>query len=471
MNKRFLGLILVFIATACWGSAAVFIRFFPKIDAFSLVWVRYFVTSFFLLGLIAFQFKVFWQSFFRGQKKWILINSLCMIGTTAFMTMAVKTGTVAAAVFLLYVVPLFVTTAYQLLADKKPINSWLSVSLSFSALGVLSIFLGNLNDKFSISDVWGILAGISWGVQMIVGRKLSEDHPGFMGMFLINVLAAVLILPLVNFGSIVNEPQKILLVIYGLIASVVAGVAFYSGIKYVNYTDSSVVSLFDPIIASAAAFIFLKETPSFGTFIGCLFIIVGNLIQIFTQDFTIPQILNLNKTGPYMGRYAPGSENKYTVQLMREQEFGFILLMLYYKRIKNRLGEKQALELLTKASIERRISWWKYAKKEMKKEPNKSDLESAIDLVNKYQKEVTPVDISGTFQIIKKETGKIICDNPAWCPICEAAIILGLDRNQMCGAICIKVDEWLVRQYYPKIRIKCNILPDGNHRAEYYYEN
>lgn len=307
-NNRLKGILLVFIATASWGSAAVFIRFFPNIDTLSLVWSRYFIANIFLAGAAIFQWKTLLNLLRTKNKIWILINSLCMVGTTGFLTLAVKTGTVTSAVFLLYVIPLFVTTLYRSLAEKTQISPWLAVAIAFSGLGIIAIFASNLSVPVVWTHIWGVLAGASWGTQMIVSRKLSRDYPGHLGMLLIHAVAIVLLLPVVNFSSLLAEPRIPLLVTYGFIASVVAAVTFYSGIKYVTPTDASLISLFDPVIASVAAYLVLSETPAFGVTIGAVFILVGNLIQMFSPEAGIPQILNLAnlKAGPFVARYKHG---------------------------------------------------------------------------------------------------------------------------------------------------------------------
>jgi drug/metabolite transporter (DMT)-like permease len=308
LTERLKGIMLVFIATACWGSAAVFIRFFPNIDAISLVWARYAVALLFFSFIAFYQRHDLVKLLKTKRKRWIFINALCMIGTTGFLTLAVKTGTVASAVFLLYVIPLFVTALYRLIAEKQRINSWLSIAIMFSALGVFSIFMSNLGDKFVWGDIWGFLAGLIWGVQMIVGRKLSEDYPSQLGMFLIHIVALVVLVPFVNFTSLMYVANIPLLILYGILASVVATFTFYKGIRMVTYTDASIIALFDPIIAAAGAFFILTEVPSLGIVIGSIFIIAGNVIQVFSEDSKIPQLMNIDdyKKGPFVGRYIHG---------------------------------------------------------------------------------------------------------------------------------------------------------------------
>ena len=57
-------------------------------------------------------------------------------------------------------------------------------------------FLQNFAIKipFILGDIWGFLAGLCWGIQLIISRKLGDSYPTQLGLFLIHVLAVFFLL-------------------------------------------------------------------------------------------------------------------------------------------------------------------------------------------------------------------------------------------------------------------------------------
>lgn len=450
MPNRVSGLILVFVATVLWGASGVFIKFFPHIDSLSLVWSRNFIGAIFFGAYAVFQLKTLIHLLQTKKKLTIFLNTLYLLGTIGFFTLAVKTGTVTSAAFLLYVMPLFVSTLYGLFVEKRPVSGWLSVALAFCAVGVVAISLGNFSDKVSLSNIWGILAGLSWGLQMLESRKLGKEYPTQIGLAMIFALAALVTVPFTNFHSILTEPRIGLLITYGIVSTVVAPLAFYAGIKYVNPTDGGIVSLFDPLFAAVAAFLVLGEIPTFGILIGSVFIVIGNMLQVFSPEAKLPEMLSkLSKGGSFVQRYRPG--NIGIDPLKEEQVLGFSYLFLYFKHVKEKVGEKEALKLLGDAAIERRKTWYKDTVKSDVLE-NLSSLEKASQLFIQLWNEVNPFDSSKEFKVdIKPNSITITTD--VWCPICEAAELVSLSKEKMCNYLTLTGDDAIAKEIDPSLYV------------------
>jgi hypothetical protein len=152
-----------------------------------------------------------------------------------------------------------------------------------------------------------------------------------------------------------------------------------------------------------------------------------------------------------------------TKQLMAEQTLGFVLTMLYFKEVREKIGTEKALTLLGKAAIERRKSWYLTVKTEVKNSHTNGTLKSAADFIVKFWIEATPKDISKEL-IISEKNNEIVIESSAWCPICEAADMLGLDKTMMCNTLGVKADEWLARQIVPKAKIIQSIALSNVHR-------
>lgn len=154
---------------------------------------------------------------------------------------------------------------------------------------------------------------------------------------------------------------------------------------------------------------------------------------------------------------------------MLEQTLGFVFLLLYFKQVRTQIGEKQALNLLSKAALQRRKSWYNSVKKEQQGGATKEPLRQAANLILKFWQEATPTNISDTFKIVQS-ANEIRIESEAWCPICEATEIVKLSKKKMCDALGIKADEWLARQVLPNSKVTQTISSTDNHRLTIKYE-
>jgi len=142
--------------------------------------------------------------------------------------------------------------------------------------------------------------------------------------------------------------------------------------------------------------------------------------------------------------------NEIIEQLRLEQTYGFVYLLLFYKQVKKAIGKKKALQILSRAARERRLSWYKSHKGDIKR--GKDDLETVLNYLDKITKELSPGQKVGRIkpEITKRKnsaTLKIVI----WCPIAEACEIVGLDPGEVCQALDQEAEMAVIEKLCPKI--------------------
>ena len=272
------GIIYVILATIGWGLVGTFIHLLPQIDSVTLTFSR---VIFGLLGIVffAFIFKRH-KDLFGGFKKEIILQGLVFTGTTLFFIISVRLSTVANAVFLQYSAPIFAVVLSRIFLKERIERKTFS-SLILSFLGILIIFGGNFDPNFTLGNIFGLLSGICYSIQIIIGKRLGDSYAGYKIAFWQCLIAIPILLPLANFSQILNLSGVNLLVLisFGLVCTGMAESLFFQGLRLIRAQDASIFIVLDAIFNPLFVFIFFWIKPPVETLIGGVLIIGAILIQ------------------------------------------------------------------------------------------------------------------------------------------------------------------------------------------------
>jgi len=254
------------------------VRFFPGVSALSLVWGRSLFGGALLLVWSVCSIRPVGKIIdIKGNIIPILLLGLTAIGTLGFLTLGVQHGTITSTMFLLYTAPIFIIwLGKYLLNEHITQKDYLPIILAF--LGLFFIFSGSLASKLVLGDVFGLLGGISWGLQIILGKKLGKKYSGLLLSLWMAIIGLILLGPTVQFQSLFSS-NLVLLMIYGFVHSGIAPILFFEGIRYVSAKRAGLLSLIDPVENSILAFIIFSEIPTLGGFLGAILIVLSLITQ------------------------------------------------------------------------------------------------------------------------------------------------------------------------------------------------
>lgn len=216
------------------------------------------------------------------------------ICVTLFYTayqLAIRDVGVSLAAVLLYTAPAWVALLSRIvLGESLSIAKVTCVVLTI--LGVASISLGPsfLTQSQSIQLdtfglVAGLVAGLTYALYFIFGKKYLYRYPTPTIFSYALPFGALFLLPFVDF-----TPKDIqtwaLLIGMAAITSYGAFSAYYAGLKLLSATHAAVIATFEPVAASAMAFILFGESFGFWGYGGSVLILLAVLIVVYSEKKT-----------------------------------------------------------------------------------------------------------------------------------------------------------------------------------------
>lgn len=282
MNSQFRGFVSAIISAVIMGSIGILVRN-VSVDGSVIAFSRFalgllFLTVFLLLGKRweAFRVKLSIALFFSG-----VFLALGVL----FYILAIKTTTLANAVFLLYLAPLLASVLGHFFLQEK-------IS-AFKALLILLAFVGSLcllefNFSLDVTDtsgqLFGFAAAFCYAFFIITNRKIASAISGMSRAFYQLLFACLVLLP---FMETVDLPSlhhdAIWLLAIGFFHGFIAITLMILSLRYLRSYEYATVSYLEPIIATIIGYLMYNESLSWLQFSGCVLIIVCGFMQIYVS--------------------------------------------------------------------------------------------------------------------------------------------------------------------------------------------
>lgn len=284
MNKSAKGDLLVTFAMLIFGSYSLFINLLPKIPIISFLFAMQ------VVGVILFFFLARRKGFPKTttKAKWLLL-ALAITTTAndlvyfwAFRLTSVANASVAhqlVSVFLLFLAPL-------LLHERTKKNEWLSLAVAL--LGIIVLFGGGISitSKDALGISLGIASALFYALFILIYRYMpTQGYTVDFMNFWRYALSTAMLLPVIpffgGFGVIYQNFWS--LAAFGLIFAVIASRIHHLGISQTRPLHVSIIGKSEPVIATAYAFFFLRQTPTLSALIGGTLIVGASLWLAFDK--------------------------------------------------------------------------------------------------------------------------------------------------------------------------------------------
>lgn len=188
--------------------------------------------------------------------------------------------------FALSRIPLGIAVALEftgplLLAVIASKNKWDYLWVVFAALGIFFLLPGHDQEAL---DPWGIffalLAGASWALYIIFGKRLSNTLPTKMGISYGMSVAALVVIPFAfafNANQIMNTQVLIPGLLVGIFASAIPYTLELHAMKGLSQKSFSILMSLEPAIATIIGVIFLSEFLNLTQVAAIVFISIASL--------------------------------------------------------------------------------------------------------------------------------------------------------------------------------------------------
>ena len=249
------------------------------IDAYSFTLLRL------LFGAITLVLIYFYKTkkiYFSKKINWLssfMLFSYAICFSYSFINIDAGMGTL-----LLFTVVQIVMVLFSLFQKEKiTVQKFFGVILALFGLA----YLLYPKDSFEISLFHAflmIIAGISWAIYTILGKKSSDSlyntMDNFVKSLIFIVVFYILFLPENMF---ITNKGLLLAFISGSVTSAIGYVLWYEVLPKMQFITAGIIQLFAPIISIVISIIFLNESLSMTLFLSATMIFIGIILTIFSK--------------------------------------------------------------------------------------------------------------------------------------------------------------------------------------------
>lgn len=280
------GFWLVTCAAILWGTIGVATKTIYTIDHTTSLFLnlaRMLIAAPLLMALC---WRVVGRVMFNIQRRDLLVmllsGALLAISQAAYFAAIRDAGVTIATLLTICIAPV-VVTGLSVLLKFETLTGRIVIALVGALIGaVLLVGLhspegGNL----LLGTVFSVIAAVTYACMILCGRFLAADyHP--LQVTALTFGAGALLLIVINLASgmvPVHSAQSWALVLYlGIVPTALAYWLFQKGLRSVSATAASIVSMLDPLVAAALAWLLFGETLAATGIIGAGLLILSILL-------------------------------------------------------------------------------------------------------------------------------------------------------------------------------------------------
>jgi DME family drug/metabolite transporter len=214
--------------------------------------------------------------------------------------LAIRFGGAAQAAVLLYTAPAWVAImAAIFLRESMGIRTVLSIVLAVTGVALISLakaegvrlasFFAFMGLPLGASGggthslgwaglVFGLVAGITYALYYIIGRRLLERYSPLTVFAWILIIGAGGLLPFVSL-SVPSLRSILPLLSIGLISTYGAYLSYSAGLVRLRSSQASVIATIEPVVAAVLAYLFWDENLGIAGYIGATFVLTGVILQ------------------------------------------------------------------------------------------------------------------------------------------------------------------------------------------------
>lgn len=276
-------------AGVLFGTAAIFIKFLPNLNAFFIVFWRLIIACIALFVITILLKKSFNLNLIRKNITQLFILSLFLALHFIFFVFALKDTTILNATVLVNTTPIFSvfisTFAFKL---KPSVLAMVGLTLSFVGLCVIgyaeTVTSENQFEGVSPSlkgDLEAVLAALLIALYLNYGRKIRSQTSIFTLMLPIYAFAAIAIGVLSIFitNATFTMPFEIEVILplvgLGILPTAIAHTLYFSSLSNLKSFETATLALLEPVGATILGVALFQEIPAYQFVLGAVLVLLG----------------------------------------------------------------------------------------------------------------------------------------------------------------------------------------------------
>ncbi|MCL6578605.1 MAG: DMT family transporter [Candidatus Bathyarchaeota archaeon] len=276
-------------AGVLFGTAAIFIKFLPNLNAFFIVFWRLIIACIALFVITILLKKSFNLNLIRKNITQLFILSLFLALHFIFFVFALKDTTILNATVLVNTTPIFSvfisTFAFKL---KPSVLAMVGLTLSLVGLCVIGYAetVTSENQFEGVSpglkgDLEAVLAALLIALYLNYGRKIRSQTSVFTLMLPIYAFAAIAIGVLSIFitNATFTMPFEIEVILplvgLGILPTAIAHTLYFSSLSNLKSFETATLALLEPVGATILGVALFQEIPAYQFVLGAVLVLLG----------------------------------------------------------------------------------------------------------------------------------------------------------------------------------------------------
>ncbi|MDB4130080.1 DMT family transporter [Amylibacter sp.] len=271
--------ISILLGALCMSFAALLVRLIQYADGFQILFYRGFPQCIMVMAVACVIRRISIKDFFRSIDKTDLCLGLVMCIAFSFYIFALLNTSVASALFILSIAPVFAALLSWCVIGEIPTKkAWLAISCAI--IGVAIMVGADLTSGRLIGNFFAMISAFSFALMLVMARK-SKKNDVLTGNFLGASFAIVLSLILAySYGDGLVIAVKDMYLSFALGAFTIGiGIAFVAwGAPYLPAPNVGVLVLIESVLAPVWVWVFLDMPMEYQEILGGMIIFCAVLI-------------------------------------------------------------------------------------------------------------------------------------------------------------------------------------------------
>ena len=272
--------ILILSGALCMSFAALFVKLIQNADGFQILFYRGFPQCMMVMIVACFIRRISLVEFFKSIDKTDLILGFTMCIAFSFYIFALLNTSVASALFILSISPVFAALlSWRIIGEIPTKTTW--IAILFAMVGVTVMVGADLTRGQLIGNLFAMISAFSFALMLVFARK-SKKSDVLTGNFLgagFAILMAIILAYSYGDGLIVSTQDMLLSFALGAF-TIGIGIAFVAwAAPYLPAPNVGVLVLIESVLAPVWVWLFLDMPMKYQEILGGLIILLS-LIHI-----------------------------------------------------------------------------------------------------------------------------------------------------------------------------------------------
>ncbi|MDB4117186.1 DMT family transporter [Amylibacter sp.] len=271
--------ILILSGALCMSFAALFVKLIQNADGFQILFYRGFPQCMMVMIVACFIRQISLVEFFKSIDKTDLILGFTMCIAFSFYIFALLNTSVASALFILSISPVFAALlSWRIIGEIPTKTTW--IAILFAMVGVTVMVGADLTRGQLIGNLFAMISAFSFALMLVFARK-SKKSDVLTGNFLgagFAILMAIILAYSYGDGLIVSTQDMLLSFALGAF-TIGIGIAFVAwAAPYLPAPNVGVLVLIESVLAPVWVWLFLDMPMKYQEILGGLIILCAVLI-------------------------------------------------------------------------------------------------------------------------------------------------------------------------------------------------